>query len=328
MRQYIIRRVLLFIPVMLGVSIFIFTLMRVVPGDVAMMILVGPEGQGSVDPVQYQKLRHDLHLDRPLFIDVAHPARGSQYGEWIAGVVRGDWGKSLRTQTPVLETIRNRFPVTFEMATLTVLISILIAFPLGIIMAIRRDGWIDYITRIVSIGGLAMPTFWVATLMLLFMVLWFKWMPPLGYAPIWEQPWTNLKQIIWPSLALGYLMAAVIARMTRSALLEVLRQDYIRTAWSKGLRERVVVIRHALRNSMLPVITLIGLQYAALMGGTVIMESLWNIPGLGLSLIDSINFRDYPMVQGLVLVFAFVILTANLLVDLAYAWLDPRVRYR
>ncbi len=327
MKRYIARRILMFIPVLVGVSVIIFTLMRIVPGDVALMILIGPEGEGSVDPKQYQKLRHDLGLDKPIFVSFTHPGSGSQYGEWVWGLIRGDWGKSIRTDTPVMSEIGRRFPLTFEMATLTVIVSVLIALPLGIIMAIRQDGLLDYSVRLISIGGLAMPTFWTGSLMLLFMTVWFNWIPPLGYQHFWDNPWNNIRQVIWSSIALGYLLSAVIARMTRSTLLEVLRQDYIRTAWAKGLRERTVILRHAFKNAILPVITLVGIYYAALIGGTVIMENLWNLPGLGRSLIESINFRDYPMVQGLIMVFAFVIVCANLLVDLMYAWLDPRVRY-
>lgn len=318
MRNYMMRRILQFIPVLIGVSIIIFIIMRIVPGDVALAILIGPEGQGEVDPVALERLREELGLNQNVVL---------QYTSWIGGIFTGDWGTSLRTDTPVLEEIRRRFPLTFEMATLSVLMSLIIAAPLGILMAIRQNSWIDYIARLVSIGGLAMPNFWVGTLMLLFMVIWFSWIPPLGYTNFWDNPWTNIQQIIWGSLALGYLLSAIVARMTRSTLLEVLRQDYIRTAWAKGLRERTVVVRHALKNAILPVITIVGLQYAALIGGTVIMERIWNLPGLGSSLIEAINFRDYPVVQGLVLMFAVIILSANLLVDLMYAWLDPRVRY-
>jgi peptide/nickel transport system permease protein len=317
----------MFIPVLIGVSVIIFTLMRVVPGDVALMILIGPEGDGEVDEEAYQRLREELGLNEPLFIDVTNPARGSQYGAWVSGLVYGNWGDSIRTDTPVLSEISRRFPLTFEMATLTVLISILIALPLGILMAMRQDSILDYVLRVVSIGGIAMPSFWTGALMLLFMTIWFRYIPPLGYQHFWDNPWANIQQVIWSSLALGYLLSSVVARMTRSTLLEVLRQDYIRTAWAKGLTERVVITRHALKNAFLPIITLIGLYYAALIGGTVIMENIWNLPGLGRSLIESINFRDYPMVQGLIMIFAFIILCANLFVDLTYAWLDPRVRY-
>jgi peptide/nickel transport system permease protein len=327
MKRYIARRVLMFIPVLIGVSVIIFTLMRVVPGDVALMILIGPEGDGEVDEEAYQRLREELGLNEPLFIDVTNPARGSQYGAWVSGLAYGNWGDSIRTDTPVLSEISRRFPLTFEMATLTVLISILIALPLGILMAMRQDSILDYVLRVVSIGGIAMPSFWTGALMLLFMTIWFRYIPPLGYQHFWDNPWANIQQVIWSSLALGYLLSSVVARMTRSTLLEVLRQDYIRTAWAKGLTERVVITRHALKNAFLPIVTLIGLYYAALIGGTVIMENIWNLPGLGRSLIESINFRDYPMVQGLIMIFAFIILCANLFVDLTYAWLDPRVRY-
>ena len=327
MKRYIARRILMFIPVLIGVSVIIFTLMRVVPGDVALMILIGPEGDGEVDEEAYQRLRAELGLNEPLFIDVTNPGRGSQYGAWVGGLAYGNWGDSIRTDTPVLSEISRRFPLTFEMATLTVLISILIALPLGILMAMRQDSILDYVLRVVSIGGIAMPSFWTGALMLLFMTIWFRYIPPLGYQHFWDNPWANLQQVIWSSLALGYLLSSVVARMTRSTLLEVLRQDYIRTAWAKGLTERVVITRHALKNAFLPIITLIGLYYAALIGGTVIMENIWNLPGLGRSLIESINFRDYPMVQGLIMIFAFIILCANLFVDLTYAWLDPRVRY-
>ncbi len=327
MKRYIARRILMFIPVLIGVSVIIFTLMRVVPGDVALMILIGPEGDGEVDEEAYQRLRAELGLNEPLFIDVTNPGRGSQYGAWVGGLAYGNWGDSIRTDTPVLSEISRRFPLTFEMATLTVLISILIALPLGILMAMRQDSILDYVLRVVSIGGIAMPSFWTGALMLLFMTIWFRYIPPLGYQHFWDNPWANLQQVIWSSLALGYLLSSVVARMTRSTLLEVLRQDYIRTAWAKGLTERVVITRHALKNAFLPIVTLIGLYYAALIGGTVIMENIWNLPGLGRSLIESINFRDYPMVQGLIMIFAFIILCANLFVDLTYAWLDPRVRY-
>ena len=327
MKRYIARRILMFIPVLIGVSVIIFTLMRVVPGDVALMILIGPEGDGEVDEEAYQRLREELGLNEPLFVDVTNPARGSQYGAWVSGLAYGNWGDSIRTDTPVLSEISRRFPLTFEMATLTVLISILIALPLGILMAMRQDSILDYVLRVVSIGGIAMPSFWTGALMLLFMTIWFRYIPPLGYQHFWDNPWANIQQVIWSSLALGYLLSSVVARMTRSTLLEVLRQDYIRTAWAKGLTERVVITRHALKNAFLPIVTLIGLYYAALIGGTVIMENIWNLPGLGRSLIESINFRDYPMVQGLIMIFAFIILCANLFVDLTYAWLDPRVRY-
>ena len=320
MKAYLLRRLIQFIPVLIGVSLLIFILMRIVPGDVALNILLGPDGEGDVDPIVLAQLRDELGLTRPIY---------EQYLDWMRGVVTLDWGDSLFIEegTPVLEMIGSRFPLTFEMATLTMLIALSIALPLGIISAIRQNTWIDYSARILSIGGLAMPSFWVAALILVVMVVVFTWSPPFNYVEIWENPWKNIQQLIWGALALGYLLAAVVARMVRSTLLEVLRQDYIRTATSKGLQERDIVIRHALKNAILPVVTIVGLQYASLIGGTVIMEQIWNLPGLGAMLIESITFRDFPVIQGLVLIFAIIILVANLLVDILYAWLDPRVRY-
>ena len=320
MKAYLLRRLIQFIPVLIGVSLLIFILMRIVPGDVALNILLGPDGEGDVDPIVLAQLRDELGLTRPIY---------EQYFDWMRGVVTLDWGDSLFIEegTPVLEMIGSRFPLTFEMATLTMLIALSIALPLGIISAIRQNTWIDYSARILSIGGLAMPSFWVAALILVVMVVVFTWSPPFNYVEIWENPWKNIQQLIWGALALGYLLAAVVARMVRSTLLEVLRQDYIRTATSKGLQERDIVIRHALKNAILPVVTIVGLQYASLIGGTVIMEQIWNLPGLGAMLIESITFRDFPVIQGLVLIFAIIILVANLLVDILYAWLDPRVRY-
>ena len=318
MRTYILRRLLQFIPVLIGVSIVIFVLMRIVPGDVAITILAGPDGSGSVDPVALEELREELGLNQAL---------PTQYVDWIWGFVRGDWGDSYRHNTSILTEIRTRFPLTFEMATLTVIISLLIALPAGIVMAVRQNTWIDYLARIVSIGGLAMPTFWVAILMLLIMVVWFGWSPPLDYEHFWNDPWKNIQQVIWGAIAMGYLFAAMFARMTRSTLLEVLRQDYVRTAWSKGLSERTIVVRHALKNSLLPLVTIVGVQYATLLGGTVIMERIWNLPGLGSSLVDAVDSRDIVVVQNIVLVFAGVVLLVNLIVDIMYAWLDPRVRY-
>lgn len=317
----------MFIPVLFGVSLAIFIIMRLVPGDVALLMLLGPDGQGSVDPVRYDALREDMGLNKPVFVDIQNPSRGSQYADWVWGALRGDWGDSIRTGTPVMKEILSRFPLTFEMATLTMIVSVMTAVPLGIVMAIRQDGLLDYSLRVISVTGLALPTFWTGVLMLLAMSVWFNWLPPLRYQHFWDNPWDNIRQVMWSVLALGYLLSAVLARMTRSTLLEVMRQDYIRTAWAKGLQERVIITRHAIKNAVLPVITLIGIYYAALIGGTVIMETLWNLPGLGRSLVESVSFRDYPMVQGLVMLFAIVILLANLLVDLTYAWLDPRVRY-
>ncbi|MFH1486382.1 MAG: ABC transporter permease, partial [Chloroflexota bacterium] len=239
MRRYIARRVLMFVPSVIGVSLIIFAILRVIPGDVAMVIL-GAGGEGQITEEALQDLREELGLNRPLHV---------QYIDWAVGLVRLDAGDSLYTGKPVFEEIARRFPLTLQLAAMTTVLALLIAIPLGVVMALGQDTWVDYVFRVVAIGGIAMPSFWVGTLIILFMVLWFHWMPPLGFAGLFDDPSKNMQQLIWPALALGYYNAAITGRMTRSCMLEVQRQDYIRTAWSKGLRERVVVLRHALKNA-------------------------------------------------------------------------------
>lgn len=317
MRQYIIRRILLLVPVLVGVSLIIFTLMRVLPGDVAVMMLSG-SGQTAVDPAAAAKLRQDLGLDKPLY---------EQYLTWVWQLVHLDAGKALRTDVPVFQEILRRLPLTLELAALSVLLSLVIALPLGVISALRQDTWVDYVFRVVSIGGLAMPTFWTGIILVLVLLIVFRWQPPLGYAGLIDNPVKNLQQIVWPVLVLGYYLSAAVSRMTRSCMLEVFRQDYIRTAWSKGLRERVVVYRHALKNALLPVVTILAFQFGTLMGGAVVMETIFTLPGLGSVLVESIVFRDYPMVQTIVLLIAIMFTFVNLSVDVLYAWLDPRIRY-
>ncbi|MDO8532754.1 MAG: ABC transporter permease [Dehalococcoidia bacterium] len=318
MRAYVFQRLLLFVPVLVGVSVIIFVIMRVLPGDVARTVLLGVSGEGVVTEEALRNVQQRLGLDKPLVL---------QYLDWIWGVVRLDFGTSFKTETPIAAEIAQRLPITFEMAILTALVSTAIAVPVGTISAIHQDKWIDYALRGVTILGLAAPSFWIGVLTIIGLVRLFNWIPPIGFVTLWEDPGKNIQQMIWPAVGLGYHYAAVVARMTRSSMLEVLRQDYIRTAWAKGLRERVVVYRHALKNSLLPVITIIGIQFALLLGGTVIMETIFSVPGMGRTFVDAIAFRDYPMVQASVVVFAVLILLANLGVDLLYAWLDPRVGY-
>lgn len=318
MREYIAKRLLMFIPVLIGVSLIVFLLLRVLPGDVALVILVGEGGMGQASEERLKELRHKLGLDRPLYV---------QYFDWVWGLVRLEWGKSLYTDRPILGEVAKRFPTTVELAFLTVFFSMAIAIPIGVISALRQDTWVDYIFRVITVGGVAMPTFWTGTLILLFLVTFFSWAPPLGFTSILKDPGKNLEQIIWPGVALGYFMSAVVGRMTRSCMLEVLRQDYIRTAWSKGLRERVIVLRHALKNALLPIVTIAGVQVAVMLGGSVIMETLFSLPGIGLHLIDSIYSRDYPTIQTILVLFAFIVMVVNLIVDLLYGWLDPRTRY-
>lgn len=318
MRRYVARRFLLFVPVLIGVSVLIFAIMRVIPGDIALIILTGEGGSGGVDPESLATLRHQLGLDKPLL---------HQYFDWVEGAVTLDLGKSLWFEIPVWDELARRFLISMEIAILTVIVSFLIAIPIGTLSALRQDTWVDYVFRVVTIGGIAAPTFWTATLLILLLSLAFGWIPPLGWAPVVRDPLKNLQQVVWPVLILGYAYSAILGRMTRSTVLEVLRQDYVKTAYSKGLRTRVVIVRHALKNAILPVVTIGGHEFGHLLGGTIIMEKIFTIPGLGALFVDSIFNRDYPVVQAVVLFMALIFLTANLLVDLLYAVLDPRVRY-
>jgi peptide/nickel transport system permease protein len=318
MRTYILKRVLLIIPTLLGAATLVFLIMRVIPGDVALLILGGDDG-GQIDQKQLTAVREQLGLDQPLVM---------QFLTWLWGVVRLDFGKSLWTGQPVIEELLIRLPLSLQLAFMATMVSVLISIPLGMLAAVRQDSWVDYVIRVVSIGGLALPGFWVGILCILFLVIFFGWGPPLEFTPPWVNPWANFQMMVWPVVTVGYRYAAVTTRMTRSTVLEVLREDYIRTAWAKGLRERVVVIRHALKNAMLPVITLVGTEFAFLIGGLVVTETVFTLNGVGRFVVDAVAHRDYPVVQALIFLTASSFVIVNLLVDLTYAWFDPRIRYR
>jgi peptide/nickel transport system permease protein len=318
MRTYLAKRFLLMVPTLLGVAALVFFIMRVIPGDVTLLILGGDQA-GRIDPAQVAAMKHQLGLDQPLLV---------QFATWLWGVLRFDFGTSLWTGQPVIEELLIRMPLSLELALLASLVSVLIAIPLGLLAAVRQDSWVDYVVRVVSIGGLAIPSFWVGILCILLLVIYFGWGPPLEFTPPWVDPWANFQQMVWPVVTVGYRYAAVTTRMTRSTVLEVLREDYIRTAWAKGLRDRVVVVRHALKNAMLPVITLIGTEFAFLIGGLVVTETVFTLNGVGRFVVDAVAHRDYPVVQALVFLIAFSFVIVNLLVDLTYAWFDPRIRYR
>jgi len=317
MWTYLAKRLLLIVPTLLGVASLVFVIMRVIPGDVALLIL-GGDG-GNIDQAQLVAMHRQLGLDQPLLV---------QFGTWLWGVLRFDFGTSLWTGQPVVEELLIRLPLSLELAFLATGVSVLIAIPLGMLAAARQDTWVDYVVRVISIGGLAIPSFWVGILVILLLVIYFGWGPPLEFTPPWVDPWANFQQMVWPVLTVGYRYAAVTTRMTRSTVLEVLREDYIRTAWAKGLAERVIVIRHALKNAMLPVITLIGTEFAFLIGGLVVTETVFTLNGVGRFVVDAVAHRDYPVVQALVFVIAFGFVIVNLLIDLTYAWFDPRIRYR
>ncbi len=316
MRIYILKRLLLIIPTLLGAATLVFLIMRVIPGDVALLILGGDQGQ--IDQKQLVAMRQQLGLDQPLYV---------QFGTWLWGVLRFDFGKSLWTGQPVLSELAIRLPLSLELALLATMVSVIISIPLGMLAAVRQDSWVDYLVRVISIGGLAIPGFWVGILCILFLVIVFGWGPPLEFTPPWINPWANFQMMVWPVLTVGYRYAAVTTRMTRSTMLDVLREDYIRTAWAKGLHERAVVVRHALKNSMLPVITLVGTEFAFLIGGLVVTETVFTLNGVGRFVVDAVAHRDYPVVQALIFLTAFSFVIVNLLVDLTYAWFDPRIRY-
>jgi peptide/nickel transport system permease protein len=318
MRTYILKRVLLIVPTLLGAAMLVFLIMRVIPGDVALLILGGDDG-GQIDQKQLAAVRAQLGLDQPLVM---------QFLTWLWGVARLDFGKSLWTGQPVIEELLIRLPLSLQLAFMATMVSVLISIPLGMLAAVRQDSWVDYVIRVVSIGGLALPGFWVGILCILFLVIFFGWGPPLEFTPPWVNPWANFQMMVWPVVTVGYRYAAVTTRMTRSTVLEVLREDYIRTAWAKGLRERVVVIRHALKNAMLPVITLVGTEFAFLIGGLVVTETVFTLNGVGRFVVDAVAHRDYPVVQALIFLTASSFVIVNLLVDLTYAWFDPRIRYR
>jgi peptide/nickel transport system permease protein len=318
-KAYILRRLLGLVPILIGISLLVFVLMRMLPGDVAQMLLMGDADKASgVSNDAVNALRLKLGLDLPLY---------QQYLHWIGGLLRLDAGNSLWSGQPVFAEIAERLPLTIELALLALVIGAGLAIPVGIFSALRQDSWADYVFRSITIAGLAIPGFWMATLLILALTVWFQWAPPLGYVRLTEDPLANLQQLIWPALIIGIHNAAIVARMTRSTLLEVMREDYIRTARAKGLGLRAVLTVHALRNAMLPVLTLLAIELAGLLNGTVIMEVIFTLPGVGRYLVDAILHRDYPVVQAIVVIMAVVYVVLNLVVDLLYGLLDPRIRY-
>lgn len=315
MQQYIFKRLLLMVPTLFLVALTIFVLTHLMPGDVVMIQL---QGAGSFRPEDADRLRHELGIDKPYIV---------QLGQWLWGATHFDFGRSLWTQKPVTEELLMRLPVTMELAMLAFITSSILGVLFGIIAAIRQDTVADHGVRILAVAGLSFPDFWLGTLMILIPLLWFGYAPPNRYVPFWVDPAANLQMMLPASTAIGARAAAGIMRLTRTTLLEVLRQDYIRTAWAKGLRERSVIYRHALKNALIPVITTMGTQFSRLLGGTVVIEMLFSLPGLGRLLLDSIVQRDLPQLQGNIMFIAVVFLFMNLLIDLSYGYLDPRIRY-
>ena len=316
MASYIVRRILQMVPVIVLVSAIAFSLLFILPGDPALAIL----GEEQAKNQQlYQQLRAELGLDRPLPV---------QYVDWASKVARGDLGTSTRTQLPVSQLLLQRIGPTVQLSAMAMLLGVLIAIPVGIISAVKPNSRSDVIGTVLAMIGASIPPFWLGLLLILFFALWLRWLPPSGYVPPTRDLGANLALMVMPTITLAGGIAAIVMRQTRSAMLEVLRQDYVTTARAKGLVERVVLTKHALRNALIPIVTIIGLEFGHLMGGAVITETIFSVPGVGRLAADSIFQRDFPVLQAVVLLLAFAVLLANLLTDIAYAWLDPRIRYR
>ena len=315
MRTYVIKRLVIAGLTLLGMSMLIFFLMRLAPGNITDIIF---ESAGYVDQADKKRLEVELGFDKSIPV---------QYVVWLRDFLSGDLGKSYRYDLPAWEVIKPRLPVTLELAMLALGFSILFGVPTGVISAVRQDRPIDYVLRLFSLAGLSMPSFWLAMIVILLLVRWLGMIPSMTYVSPFDNLGANLFQFLLPALAVGYRSSALIMRITRSTMLEVLREDYIRTAWAKGQRERFVVWRHAFKNASLPVITVIGIEFAFLIGGLVVTETVFNLPGVARYLVDAIQGRDYPIVQNLAMLIAVVVVFANLTVDLLYTWLDPRIKY-
>lgn len=313
MAAYIVQRLLLMVLTLFGVSVAIFVLLRIVPGNIADILF---DSAGLIDPADKAKIISDLGLDRSIPV---------QYVQWINGLFHGDLGYSYVSEKPVLEEIAPRIPITARLAGLALFFSVIVGVPLGVISAVRQNTWLDYVLRVVSLSGLSLPAFWLGLLILMAFVHWFGTIPIYDRVP--DSIWQELELFAVPAAAVGFRSSALIMRLTRSSMLEVLRQDYVRTARSKGMSERSVTFDHALRNALLPVITTIGIETAILFGGLIVTETVFNIPGVARFLVEAIRWRDYPMVQNLVMFIAFVVVTVNLIVDLLYMLVDPRIRY-
>jgi len=319
MLRYTVNRFLLMIPTLLGVAVLVFFLLRLMPGDPVATMLLGDAGGANISQEVIDAERARLGLDKPMYV---------QFFKWMGGVLQGDFGYSMWTGRPVIYEIAIRLELSLQVAIMATILAIFLALPLGTLSAIFKDTWIDQSIRVFSIAGLAVPSFWLGMIVILLLLTYFSWIPPLTFTSIWEDPWENLSQLIWPALAVGYRYSAVATRMMRSSILEVLQEDYIRTARAKGVRERLVVARHAMRNAMLPVVTVIGLEFAFLIGGLVVTEQVFNLNGIGKLFVQAVARSDFTMIQSLVLLVSVFFVLINFVIDMLYALLDPRIRYR
>ena len=322
MYRYIFKRILLVIPTLLGAAALVFVLMRLIPGDVC-VVRLGSSG-GTFDPKAVTLCHAELGMDRPLIV---------QFADFVWGIVRMDFGTSMWSGNPVTTEIWARLPISLEIAILATVIAIAIAIPLGAVSAIKQNTWVDVVVRLFAVGGTATPSFWLGLVSLLIVlnftsaVFGAPWMPPIEYVPIWQDPIRNLSMALLPAVTVGYRYAAVSMRMTRSAMLEVMQEDYIRTARAKGLINKLIINRHALKNALLPVVTLLGIEFAFLIGGLVVTEQVFNLNGVGRLFVQAVQNQDYTLTQALVMLTVIIFVLSNLVVDLLYAWLDPRIRY-
>ena len=322
LHRYIVKRLILMIPTLIGAAILVFFLLRLIPGDICVLRMAGTGGYFDKEALAI--CQTELGLDKSMLL---------QFGDFVWGFLTFDLGNSMWTGQPIAEEISLRFHLSLQVAIMATLTAIFIAIPLGTISAIKQDTWIDYLVRAFSIAGIAMPSFWLGILIILGLLIGTQafsgtpWMPPIQFVPIWEDPVHNISQLIWPAVATGYRYSAVATRMTRSTLLEVLREDYVRTARAKGLLEKVIINRHALKNAMLPVVTIFGIEFAFLMGGLVVTEQVFNLNGLGKLFVESVGNHDFTMTQALVMLVVTIFVFTNFIVDIFYAWLDPRIRY-
>jgi peptide/nickel transport system permease protein len=316
MLTYIAKRMLLVLPTLFGTALLIFFMLRVVPGDVVEVKLRGEGAVVSQEVIDAERER--LGLNKPIIV---------QFGDWISGLATLDLGNSMWTGEPVTTEIGIRLPVSIQAAIMATIIAVILAVPMGTLSALYRDTSLDYMLRIFSMAGLAIPAFWLGMLVILALLWFFNWVPPVTFTPLWVDPVANLSQMIWPALVVGTRYSAMVARMVRSSVIEVMREDYIRTARAKGVRERVIVTRHAMRNAMLPAITVIGLEFAFLMGGLIVTEQVFNLNGIGQLFVQAVVHRDFILVQNLVMFVAVVFILTNLVIDILYAVFDPRIRY-
>ncbi|MBM3358947.1 MAG: ABC transporter permease [Betaproteobacteria bacterium] len=319
MLRYTVQRILLMVPTLLGVAVLVFFLLRLMPGDPVATMLLGDAGGANIPKEVIEQERARLGLDQPLYV---------QFVKWLWGVLQGDFGVSMWTGKSVAYEIGIRLELSLQVAVMATIFAVLLALPLGTLSAIFKDSWIDQTIRVFSIAGLAVPSFWLGMIVILLLLTYFSWIPPLTFTSFVDDPWENMSQLIWPALAVGYRYSAVATRMMRSSILEVLQEDYIRTARAKGVAERWVVARHAMRNALLPVVTVIGLEFAFLIGGLVVTEQVFNLNGIGKLFVQAVARSDFTMIQGLVMLVAAFFVLINFMIDMLYAALDPRIRYR